>query len=55
MSLFQNRDYIPYINALAVDSTISVENENIPQEIDILDLNNTDQIIDWILKNAKEV
>ena len=50
-----DEEYYPYMNALAVDETINTEIENIPEEIEILDLNNTDQIITWIKNNAKEV
>ena len=58
ISIFRNtldRDYLPYANALAVDDTIDIPTQNIPKEIDILDLNNTTQVIEWILKHAKEV
>jgi molybdopterin-guanine dinucleotide biosynthesis protein B len=49
-----NRDYLPVIKAAAVDSSI---NKNILKEanIDILDLNNTKEIIDYILKNGEEI
>jgi len=46
-------DYFPYMNALAIDETISIADYDFPNSIDILDLNNADTIIDWILKNAK--
>lgn len=58
ISIFRNsieEEYFPYMNALAVDATIDPQNENIPTHVDILDLNNTDQVIQWILNNAKEV
>ncbi len=58
ISIFRNnidRDYIPYMNALAIDSSINHANEELPEEIDVLDLNNTDEVIEWIIKNAKEV
>jgi molybdopterin-guanine dinucleotide biosynthesis protein B len=49
-----NRDYLPFIKAAAVDSSI---NKDILKEanIDILDLNNTKEIIDYILKNGEEI
>ena len=47
--------YFPFMNALATDESINTDAENIPNEVDLLDLNNTDQVIDWILNNAKEV
>jgi len=48
-------DYFSYMNALAIDNTIKLQEYKIPKNIEILDLNNTKQVIDWILKNAKEV
>lgn len=58
ISIFRNKideDYYPYMNALAIDESINVQDENIPQGIEVLDLNDTNQIIDWIKNNAKEV
>ena len=58
ISIFRSsidRDYIPYMNALAIDSSIKHADEELPEEIDVLDLNNTDEVIEWITKNAKEV
>jgi molybdopterin-guanine dinucleotide biosynthesis protein B len=58
ISIFRNEidyEYIPYMNALAIDESINPEHEEIPTSVDLLDLNNTDQVIDWVLKNAKEV
>ena len=48
-------DYFAYMNALAIDETIDVENYDMPKGVDILDLNNPDEVISWILQNAKEV
>jgi len=48
-------DYFPFMNALAVDDSIKVSDYKMPNGVDILDLNNPDEIISWILKNAKEV
>lgn len=58
ISVFRNvidKDYIPYMDALATDYSINTQNYDLPQEIDMLDLNNTDQVISWIFKNAKQV
>jgi len=58
ISIFRNKideAYFPYMNALAIDHTINPKNENIPKSVDVLDLNNEEQIINWILNNAKEV
>ncbi|MFA6191848.1 MAG: molybdopterin-guanine dinucleotide biosynthesis protein B [Sulfurimonas sp.] len=58
ISVFRNSidsDYFPYMNALAVDGSIDIKNYHIPYGVDVLDLNNPDDVISWILKNAKEV
>ena len=58
ISVFRNSldsDYFPYMDALAIDDSINVKEYNLSKNIDILDLNNPDEIISWILKNAKEV
>jgi len=58
ISVFRNtidKEYIPYMNALATDYSINTQNYDIPDNIDQLDLNDTEQIISWILKNAKKV
>lgn len=48
-----DQSYFPVTNAIACDETIN-ENE-IPSTIDKLDLNNSEEIINWINKNAKRV
>jgi molybdopterin-guanine dinucleotide biosynthesis protein B len=48
-------DYFEYMDALAIDDTIDLKQYEIPKSIDILDLNDTDMVISWILKNSKEV
>ena len=48
-------DYFPYMNALAIDSSINIDEYTLPKEVDVLDLNNPDEVISWILTNAKEV
>ncbi len=58
ISVFRNsldKDYFPYMNALAVDNTIDIDKYDISENVDILDLNNPEEIISWILQNAKEV
>jgi molybdopterin-guanine dinucleotide biosynthesis protein B len=47
--------YLDCSEAIAIDDSIDINDYNIPPNIDILDLNNTTQIINWIEKNAKEV
>ena len=56
ISIFRERlgeSYFSVTNAIACDETIN-KNE-IPDSIDILDLNNPEEIILWINKNAKRV
>ena len=58
IGIFRNSldcDYFPYMNAMAIDWTINMADYKVPLDIEILDLNNPDEIISWILKNAKEV
>ena len=58
IAIFRNEieeSYLSYSEAIAIDNTINIKNYNIPNHIDILDLNNTTQIIEWIDKNAKSV
>lgn len=55
ISIFRNKildEYIPYSKAIAIEQTVKIpQNLN----IDLLDLNNIEEIIDWINKNAKVV
>lgn len=56
ISIFRNRldeAYYPVTNAIAFDETIN--SEEIPTDIDKLDLNNPEEVISWIEKNAKRV
>ncbi len=58
IGIFRNSldsDYFSYMNALAIDESVETNKYDIPQNVDILDLNNPDDVISWILKNAKEV
>ncbi len=48
-----NVDYFKVTNAIASDETIN--ESDIPNNIDKLDLNNPESIIEWIDKNAKRV
>jgi len=48
-----NSDYFGVSDSLAIDE--SIEKSQIPKDMNILDLNNIDQIIQWIKNNAKEV
>ena len=58
IAIFRNKIEESYLNcseAIAIDNTINLKNYDIPNNIDILNLNNTTQIIEWIDKNAKSV
>ncbi|WP_024955546.1 molybdopterin-guanine dinucleotide biosynthesis protein B [Sulfurospirillum arcachonense] len=58
LSVFRNKldeSYFPVSNALAIDDSIDLNNYDIPKHLDILDLNDTNAIVEWILKNAKKV
>jgi molybdopterin-guanine dinucleotide biosynthesis protein B len=58
ISIFRNsidEDYFPFMNALAIDHTITIANYPLPSSVDVLDLNNTDMVIDWILTHAKVI
>jgi len=48
-----DESYFRYIRAVAIDE--SIDRSKIPEEIDILDLNNIDEIIDWVLKNSQDI
>ena len=50
-----DESYLDCSEAIAIDDTIDIDSYNIPKNIDILDLNSTSQIINWIENNAKEV
>jgi molybdopterin-guanine dinucleotide biosynthesis protein B len=58
ISIFRNaidEDYFPYMNALAIDHTISPKDYTLPASVDLLDLNDPDRVIDWILTHAKVI
>ena len=58
IAIFRNSIEESYLNcseAIAIDDSINLANYNIPNNIEILDLNNTTQIIEWIDKNSKSV
>ncbi len=48
-------DYFGFVKAIAVDDTVDLSKYDIPQDVQILDLNNVEKIVEWIFKNAKEV
>jgi len=58
LSVFRDKldeDYFPMSNAIAIDDSINLDDYQIPEYLEILDLNNIDSIVEWILKNAKKV
>ena len=58
IAIFRNEideSYFDCSEAIAVDDTIDLEQYTVPENIDILDLNNTIQIIEWIKNHAKEI
>lgn len=48
-----NSDYFGVSDSLAIDG--SIDKNQVPKDMNILDLNNIDQIIQWIKNNAQEV
>ena len=48
-----DEDYFPYMNALAIDDSIEINSYTVPENVDVLNLNDPDQVIDWILTHAK--
>lgn len=48
-------DYFNYMNALAIDESVKLDNYKLPQNVDILNLNDCESVISWIMKNAKQV
>ena len=58
IAIFRNKideSYFDCSEAIAVDETINLAQYTIPKDIDILDLNDTAQIIEWIKHNAKNI
>ncbi len=47
------RVYFSVSNAIAIDD--SINEKKYPKSLDILDLNNPEELINWIDKNAKRV
>ncbi len=58
ISIFRNaidETYFPYMDALAIDESIDTADYDLPSNIDVLDLNNPDDVISWIMQHAKEI
>ncbi len=50
-----DESYFPYADAIAIDKSVDISLYQIPQNMSILDLNDTDEIIAWIQNHAKKV
>ena len=48
-------DYLDFSEALAVDESININQYNLPQSMTVMDLNDPQTIIEWILQNGKEI
>ena len=58
IAIFRNNideSYFDCSEAIAIDESITLSDYSIPEGIDILDLNNTTQIIEWIDAHAKKI
>ena len=58
IAIFRNKldeSYFDCSDAIAVDESVILSDYTIPKNIAILDLNNPEEIVSWILKNAKKV
>jgi len=58
IAIFRNtidESYFSCSEAIAIDDSIDITQYAIPKNIDILDLNNTQEIIEWINTHAKEI
>ena len=50
-----DESYFDSSDAIAIDESVDISQYKIPQQIEILDLNDPEAVITWIFKNAKEV
>ena len=58
IAIFRNEideSYFSCSEAIAIDQTIDQTHYEIPENIDILDLNNITQIIEWIHNHATKI
>jgi len=58
IAIFRNKideNYFDCSEAIAIDHTIDPADYDIPEQIDILDLNNLEQVIEWIENNAVSI
>ncbi len=50
-----DESYLGFSEALAIDESIDRSKYDLPQTLDIMDLNDPQTIIEWILQNGKEI
>ncbi len=50
-----DESYFPFTDAIAIDKSVDITLYQIPHDMAILDLNDTDEIIAWIKNHAKKV
>jgi len=58
ISIFRDQidtDYFPFMDALAIDHSVDRHAYALPKNVVVLDLNNPDEVIEWIFKHAKEI
>ena len=58
LAIFRNvidESYFDCSEAIAIDDSITLSDYTIPEHITLLDLNDTEQIIEWIKTNAKDI
>ncbi len=58
IAIFRNQieeSYFECSEAIAVDNSVDLSNYDIPTDIDLLNLNDENEIIEWIKHNAKEI
>ena len=58
IGIFRGRidpDYLPVLQAVAIDDSIDRAGLELPSGIDLLDLNDTDAVIRWIDEHAIEL
>ena len=56
LGVFRNeidKSYFRYIKAVAIDD--SIDKSKIPYGIEVLDINDIDEIINWVLNNSKTI
>ena len=47
-----DEDYLPVVKALAVDHTVDLSKTELPEDMEVLDLNDIDAVVRWIDSNA---